>query len=69
MRPTEPIPYDTPIAVIAPARAARMLDVSTRTVYRLIHAGVLRSIKIGRSRRVLVDDVVACYEHLTKDAS
>lgn len=35
-----------------PERAAKRLDVSRTTVYKLMETGELRSIKIGRARRI-----------------
>ncbi|GGN40316.1 excisionase family DNA binding protein [Actinoplanes campanulatus] len=32
--------------------AARALDISDRQAWKLVHEGVIKSIKIGRSRRV-----------------
>ena len=34
------------------AQAAHVLNVSIRQIYRLIDAGVLESVKLGKSRRV-----------------
>jgi excisionase family DNA binding protein len=39
------------------AEVAAMLRVSTMTVYRLIRAGDLAAVRVGRSYRVAEDDV------------
>jgi excisionase family DNA binding protein len=42
---------DRQLAYTVP-RAARALDISDRKAWELVHSGVIKSIKIGRSRRV-----------------
>jgi excisionase family DNA binding protein len=44
-RSDEPLAYSVP-------RAARALDISDRKAWELVHSGAIKSIKIGRSRRV-----------------
>ena len=49
----------------SPASAAAYLDVGRATIYRLMNEGVLRSIKVGRSRRFTqeaLDDLVRLLE-------
>lgn len=48
--------------------AAARLGVSTRTVRRLVAAGDLRSVRIGASRRVHVDDLDTYTSTLRKEA-
>ena len=40
------------VLVVKLAEAAHQLNVSVRQVYRLLDAGVLEGVKLGRSRRV-----------------
>ena len=44
---------------LTPAEVAEQLRVSAMTVYRLIKAGELRAARIGKSYRVLEEDVDA----------
>jgi excisionase family DNA binding protein len=39
------------------AEVAKMMRVSTMTVYRLIHAGEISSLRVGKSYRIKEDDV------------
>lgn len=56
--------------LLTPERAADQLDVGRTTVYSLIASGELDSVKIGRSRRIPADALVAYVERLrTRDAS
>lgn len=41
------------------AEVARLMRVSTMTVYRLIKAGELASVRVGKSYRIREDDVDA----------
>ena len=43
---------------------ALLLDVSLRTVYRLVNMGELQSVKVRGSVRLTVSDVVAYFERL-----
>jgi len=43
---------------------ALLLDVSLRTVYRLVDMGELQSVKVRGSVRLTVSDVVAYFERL-----
>jgi excisionase family DNA binding protein len=58
-----------PIAV-SPAEAARMLGIDRSTFYRQIYPfvleGKIQSLKIGRSRRILVASLKAWVETQTK---
>ncbi len=42
---------------LTPAEVAELLRVSSMTVYRLIKAGQLASVRVGKSYRVREDDV------------
>ncbi len=56
--------------LLAPERAADQLSVGRTTIYALIASGDLESVKIGRSRRIPVDALVAYVERLrTQGAS
>jgi excisionase family DNA binding protein len=50
--------------LLTPERAAEQLDVGRTTVYGLITSGELDSVKIGRSRRIPADALVAYVERL-----
>jgi excisionase family DNA binding protein len=45
--------------LVSPRRAAQQLDVTTRTVHRLIASGRLETVKVGRSRRIIFRSLVA----------
>lgn len=47
--------------------AARMLALSRRTVQELVYAGELRSVRIGRSRRIAVVDLEAFVRRLQNE--
>jgi excisionase family DNA binding protein len=40
-------------------QAAALLNVSERTVWRLVHAGILPSVKVATARRIRYHDVQA----------
>jgi len=46
-----------PTVAVRPETAARMLEVGRDKVFQLIASGALPSIKVGGSRRILVQDV------------
>jgi len=46
--------YGSTSRLISTAEAARLLGVSRSTVYRLLKAGALVSVRVGRSRRIPV---------------
>jgi excisionase family DNA binding protein len=48
--------------------AARRLSLCRRSVQMLIYAGTLRSCRIGRARRVAVDDLVHYVESLREES-
>lgn len=50
--------------LLTPERAADQLDVGRTTIYALIASGDLDSVKIGRSRRIPSDALVAYVERL-----
>lgn len=43
---------ESPVLAVPPAEAARMLSLSRPMIYKLIHSGELRTVNIGRTRRV-----------------
>ena len=45
--------------MLTPQEVADLLRVSTMTVYRLIKSGELRAVRVGKSYRLLEDDVDA----------
>ncbi len=47
----------SPVLAVPPAEAARMLSLSRPMIYKLIHSGELRTVNIGRTRRVPVSEV------------
>lgn len=47
-----------PIAV-SPAKGAKLVDVGRSTLYEALRAGELKSMKIGRRRLILVEDLKA----------
>jgi excisionase family DNA binding protein len=54
-----------PNRLVSLGKVAEMLDISEREVYRLIAAGKLpKALKIGRSSKLSVGDVVAYVERL-----
>lgn len=55
-RPEEPTEHD-PLELMSIAKVARLLDVSKRTVEKLIYSGELKSRKIGGTRRIARCDV------------
>ncbi|AJM78080.1 DNA-binding protein [Rathayibacter toxicus] len=50
--------------LLTPEEVAEMLGIGRSTVYNLIGEHLLRSFKIGRSRRVLVSDVQEYVDNL-----
>lgn len=54
------------IRLLRVSEAAQMLKISRATVYQLIWRGHLPSIKIGRSRRLLLKDLRAFVESLSQ---
>ena len=47
----------SPVLAVPPAEAARMLSLSRPMIYKLIHTGELRTVNIGRTRRVPVSEL------------
>jgi excisionase family DNA binding protein len=41
----------------SPAAAARRLGTSRQQIYKLLHRGVLTSVKIGKSRKIHIDSI------------
>ena len=54
--------------LVLPEEAAVMLAVSRSTVYVLMASGDLPSVKIGKSRRLRIEDVEAYVERLADPA-
>jgi excisionase family DNA binding protein len=50
---------DARVRFLTVAEVAQMMRVSTMTVYRLIKAGELASVRVGKSYRIAPDDVDA----------
>jgi excisionase family DNA binding protein len=48
---------ESPVLAVPPAVAARMLSLSRPMIYKLIHSGELRTVNIGRTRRVPVSEL------------
>jgi excisionase family DNA binding protein len=59
----EQVPSDDQIAYRVP-HAAKVLDIGLRTMWELLQAGEIESIKIGRSRRIPRSALVAYIERL-----
>src|SRR5213080_3605186 len=55
-RPVVPAPRAA-VTFLTVAEVAAMMRVSKMTVYRLVHAGELSAVRVGRSFRVLESDV------------
>ena len=51
--------------LLTPEEVAGVLGIGRSTVYNLIGEHLLRSFKIGRSRRILVSDVQEYIDNLT----
>ena len=49
-------PAERPL-VVGPEEAARLLRVSRSFIYTLIAHGTLRTVKLGRARRILLEDI------------
>jgi excisionase family DNA binding protein len=43
--------------LLTPSEAARLLGISRTKIYELMYAGELRSVKIGRARRIPMSSV------------
>lgn len=55
--------------LLTPEEAARRLAIGRTTVYELLSSGALRSVQIGRCRRVPVSALSAFVERLVDQAS
>jgi excisionase family DNA binding protein len=55
--------------LLTPEEAAECLRIHRSTVYDLIRLGVLRSVKIGRARRIPAAAVREYVERLTEEAA
>ena len=56
-RAAEAVTTETPKLLLSTPEVARALGVSERYIKQLIHTGSLRSLRVGRLRRVGVDDL------------
>jgi hypothetical protein len=45
------------VLLVPPAKAARMLGLGKTSIFKLMRSGVLKSKKIGRSRRIFVSSI------------
>lgn len=59
----------SPQLLLTPERAAEQLDIGRTTVYGLMASGELSSVKIGRSRRIPADALVAYVDRLRTASS
>ena len=57
MRAAETAATETPKLLFSTREVARALGVSERYIKQLIHNGSLRSLRVGRLRRVCADDL------------
>jgi excisionase family DNA binding protein len=48
---------ESPVLAVPPAEAARLLNVSRPMIYKLMRTGQLRTVNIGRARRVPVTEL------------
>ena len=48
---------ETPVLAVDPAEAARLLGLSRPMIYKLMQQGKLRTVTIGRSRRVPITEL------------
>ena len=55
--------------LLTPEETADVLGVGRSKVYELLYAGAIRSVKIGRARRVLAESVRAYVAALVEDAA
>ena len=55
--------------LLTPENAAEVLSVGRTTVYQLMATGALRSVRIGKCRRVPMSAVVELVEQLEGDAN
>lgn len=68
MPPTEPTdPPPTPRVMLTAEQAAAALGIGRTTVYALIKSGELRSLLIGRLRRIPADEIQAYTDRLTTE--
>lgn len=64
-----PEPESSPRLLLTIDEAARQLHVSRWSVYNLIRANKLRTVKIGRRRLVTPAALTACVEHLAEEVA
>lgn len=53
--------------LFSPAEAAKLLNISRSQVYILLNEGRLKSVHIGRSRRITKDALISFVEDLEKN--
>ncbi len=56
--PTGTIPEISAPLLVPPAEAAALLSVTRQTVYAMLNAGTLPSLKIGRCRRIPMQAII-----------
>jgi excisionase family DNA binding protein len=55
--------------LLRPEEAARALSISRTRIYELMASGRLRSVKIGRSRRIAVDALAAFVSAVSSESA
>ena len=62
----EDFPKSLPLIVNLPRTQELLGGVSRQTIYRLVEDGKLRRVKLGRSVRFRVEDILALIEEATR---
>jgi excisionase family DNA binding protein len=60
---------DVPVLLVRPEQAARALGISRSKVYELMASGKLRSVKIGRSRRISMESLATFVAAIAKESA
>ncbi len=60
-------PRGTPRVMLTPEQAAAALNIGRTILFALIKSGELRSLRIGRARRIPLDEVEAYTARLTAE--
>ena len=63
--PSQTLTASDAVRLLTIAQACETLNVSRMTLYRLMESGDLRRVKIGRSVRIRVEDVLELIERET----